>query len=334
MPVIKKVLLAMVLISIGLSAKAEVNEIKIAEMFGVSYLPLMVMERNQLLEKRAKAAGLGDLKVTWVKLAGPSVINDGLITGSLHFAALGPTSMITLWAKTKDNRGIKGVAAMTTCPLYLNTRNANVKSIMDFSEKDKIVVPSIKVSNQAILLQMAAAKAWGDENYARLDRFTVALSHPDGLLALTNNTGGVDAHFTASPFHEQELKIPGVRNLTSSYEILGGRATAALIAASSKFREDNPKVYRAFFDAFSEAIDTINKDKRAAARLYLEQAKDTKDSAEEIFNVINHPDYAYTLTPEKIQKTAEFMYKIGTIKVRPVSWKEMFFPEVHKLQGD
>ena len=139
MPVIKKALLAIVLISIGPLARGEVSEIKIAETFGVSYLPLMVMERDQLVEKRAKAAGLGDIKVSWVMVGGPSVMNDGLLTGSLHFAAHGPTSMITLWSKTKNNLGVKGVAAMTTYPLYLNTRNPNVKSIRDLSEKDKIV---------------------------------------------------------------------------------------------------------------------------------------------------------------------------------------------------
>ena len=56
-----------------------------------------------------------------------------------------------------------------------------------------------------------------------------------------NNTGGVDAHFATSPFHEQEMKIPGVRTLTTNYEILGGPATALVIATSTKFRDANPK---------------------------------------------------------------------------------------------
>ena len=40
------------------------------------------------------------------------------------------------------------------------------------------------------------------------------------------------------------------------------------------------------------------------------------------------------LTPQKVGKTADFMYKIGTIKTKPASWKELFFPEVHGLAGD
>ncbi|HWZ71762.1 MAG TPA: ABC transporter substrate-binding protein [Casimicrobiaceae bacterium] len=334
MPGLGRLLCALVLGLVVFSAKAEVSEIKVAQQYGVSFLPLMVMERDRLVEKHAKAEGLGDVKVDWVSVAGPSVMNDGVISGAIQFIAVGAPSLITLWDKTKSNVQVKGVSAMTTYPLYLNVRNPNIKSIKDFSDKDKIAVPSIKVSTQAIMLQMEAAKTFGEENYAKLDPYTVGLSHPDALLALTNNSGGVDAHFTSSPFHEQEIKIPGVRTLTTNYQILGGPATAVVIAASTKFREANPKAYKAFYDALDEAIRTINNDKRAAAKIYLEQAKDSKNSVDDIYSMINAPDYRYTLTPQKVGKTAEFMYKIGSIKTKPASWSDLFFPEVRGLPGD
>jgi NitT/TauT family transport system substrate-binding protein len=216
----------------------------------------------------------------------------------------------------------------------LITRNPAVKSPRDFSEKDKIAVPSIKVSTQAIMLQMLAAKEFGEANWAKFDPYTVALSHPDAVLALMNNTAGVDSHFTSSPFYEQEIKIPGVHLLTTNYEILGGPATAVVIAASSKYRDANPKSYMAFFDALKDAIDSINKDKRAAAKIYLEQAKDTKDTVDDIYAIIAAKDYAYTLTPQKVYKTAEFMNRIGTVKSKPQSVKDLFFPEIGSLPGD
>jgi NitT/TauT family transport system substrate-binding protein len=334
MPVINRFVLAFFLAVTGMPAYAELAEINVAQQYGVSFLPLMVMERDKLVEKHAKAAGLSDVKVNWVKVAGPSVMNDGVISGAIQFIAVGAPSLITLWDKTQSNVQVKGVSAMTTYPLYLNVRNPNLKSIRDFSDKDKIAVPSIKVSTQAIMLQMAAAKEFGDANYARLDPWTVGLSHPDGLLAITNNSGGVDAHFTTSPFHEQEMKIPGMRTLTTSYEILGGPATAVVLATSTKYRDANPKSYKAFYDALKEAIDSINKDKRAAAKVYLEQAKDTKSTIDDIYGMISAADYAYTLTPQKVGKTADFMYKIGAIKTKPGSWKDFFFPEVQSLPGD
>ena len=334
MPVINRFVLAFFLAVTGMPAYAELAEINVAQQYGVSFLPLMVMERDKLVEKHAKAAGLSDVKVNWVKVAGPSVMNDGVISGAIQFIAVGAPSLITLWDKTQSNVQVKGVSAMTTYPLYLNVRNPSLKSIRDFSDKDKIAVPSIKVSTQAIMLQMAAAKEFGDANYARLDPWTVGLSHPDGLLAITNNSGGVDAHFTTSPFHEQEMKIPGMRTLTTSYEILGGPATALVLATSTKYRDANPKSYKAFYDALREAIDSINKDKRAAAKVYLEQAKDTKSTVDDIYGMISAADYAYTLTPQKVGKTADFMYKIGAIKTKPGSWKDFFFPEVQSLPGD
>jgi NitT/TauT family transport system substrate-binding protein len=256
-------------------------------------------------------------------------MNDGLISSALHFAAQGAPSLVTLWDKTRGQ--IKGVSAMTTYPLYLISRNPNVKTIKDFSENDKIAVPSVKISTQAIMLQMAAAKAFGEKDFAKLDPLTVSLSHPDATLAFTNNTAGVNAHFSSSPFYEQEIKVPGAHLVTSNYEILGGPATAVVITASGNFREANPKAYRAFLDALKEAIDTINKDKPAAAKLFLEATHDTKDTVESITAIISDKDYAYTLQPQKVLATAQFMAKIGSVKQTPAAIGDLFFED---LNGD
>jgi NitT/TauT family transport system substrate-binding protein len=294
----------------------------------------MIMERDGLAEKHAKKAGLDGVKLNWVKVAGPSVMNDGLLSGTMHFAAQGAPSMITLWDRTRGNMGIKGVSAMTTYPLYLVTKNPDVKSIKDFTDKDKIAVPSVKISTQAIMLQMAAAEAFGEKNYTKLDPLTISLAHPDAFLALTNNTAGVNAHFASSPFYEQEIKMPGAHVITTNYKILGGPASALIVTTTTKFREFNPKTYRAFYDGLAEAIEIVNKDKRAAAKAYLEMAKDTKNSVEDIFAIINDKDYAYTLQPQKVLKTAQFMAKVGSIKQTPKTVEEMFFPEAAGLGGD
>jgi NitT/TauT family transport system substrate-binding protein len=326
-------LAALMLAATATAPRAEIAEVTIAQQFGVAFLPFMLMERDNLVEKHAKAAGI-ELKTNWQKVAGPSVINDGLLSGTVHFGAVGAPSLITLWSKTKSNVGIKGMAAMTSYPLYFVTRNPDLKSLKDLSQKDKVAVPSVKISTQALMLQMAAADLFGQASYQKFDEFTVSLAHPDAMVALMNNTGGVNAHFATSPFYEAEMKIPGARVLTTSYEILGGRASALVIIATTKFHDANPKVYKAFLAAQKEAIDTINKDKMAAAKAYLEIANDRKSTLEEIFAVINDKDYAYTLSPEKVFKTAVFMGKVGTIKDPPAKWQDMFFPDIHDLPGD
>src|SRR5262249_9513995 len=179
-----------------------------------------LMEHPGLVEQSAQALGI-KLKANWVKVAGPSVMNDGLLSETIHFASQGAPSLITLWDKTRNGVAGKGVSALTTYPLYLVSRHPAVRPGQDLSAKDKIAVPSVKLSTQAIMLQMAAAQIWGDKEYARLDSLTVSLSHPDAVLALTNNTAGVNAHFATSPFYEQELKLPDAHLVTTNYEILG-----------------------------------------------------------------------------------------------------------------
>jgi ABC-type nitrate/sulfonate/bicarbonate transport systems, periplasmic components len=313
------------------NVRAEVSEITIAQQYGVSFLPLMVMEKTGLVEKHATQLGLPGVTVKWAKVAGPSVMNDGLISGALHFASQGAPSLITLWDKTHGQ--IKGVAALTTYPLYLVTRDPDVKTIKDFTAKDKIAVPSVKISTQAIMLQMASAKAFGENEYGKLDPLTISLSHPDATLAFLGNTAGVNAHFSTSPFYEKEIKVPGAHVITTSYEILGGPATALILTSSAKFRDANPKAYQAVFDALSEAIDIVNKDKRAAAQLYLEVAHD-KTSVDDIVAMISDKDYAFTLRPEKVFATAQFMAKIGSIKQAPGSIDDLFFPRIADLKGD
>src|SRR5205807_9981520 len=194
---------AAALVLVSTAARAEISEITIAQQFGVSFLPLMIMERDGLIEKHAKAAGI-EVKTNWQKVAGPSVINDGLLSGNVHFGAVGAPSLITLWWRTKGSVGVKGVAAMTSYPLYFVTRNPELKSLKELSAKDKIAVPSVKISTQAIMILMTAADQIGQSNYQKFDELTVSLSHPDAMVALMNNTSGVNAHFGTSPFYEQE----------------------------------------------------------------------------------------------------------------------------------
>jgi NitT/TauT family transport system substrate-binding protein len=217
-------------------ARAEVDTVHIAQQFGITYLPLMYMENQHLLEKHAKAQGLGDVKVEWVRFGSGTGMNDALISGHLDFASGGLGPFITLWAKTRGRLEVKGVCAMNNMPLYLNTRNPDVKTVRDFTSNDKIALPAVKVSFQAVNLQMAAAKAFGEKNYNKLDGLTVSMKHPDGMAALLSGNE-VTAHFTAPPFQYQELEHKGIHKVLDTYSIVGGPHTFTVIWASGKFRD-------------------------------------------------------------------------------------------------
>ena len=311
-------------------AQAEVGEIKVAQQYGISYLPLMLMEEGKLIEKHAKAAGV-NLSVSWVKFAGGNVMNDAIISGDLAFASGGVAPLVTIWSRTKGNIDVKAVSAINSMPLYLNTRNPAVKSVRDFTDKDRIALPAVKTSIQAVTLQMAAEKEFGPGNHAKLDALTITRSHPDAQAALLGNTE-INAHFSSPPFQYQQLRRSDIRTVVNSYDVLGGPATFNLVWTTSKFANENPKIYAAFVRALEEAIAAINANKQAAAEAYLRISKD-KDSVQEILGMLNDPKIVFTTTPQNMMKYVDFMAKVGTIKVKPESWKEMFFPNAQSLAG-
>jgi NitT/TauT family transport system substrate-binding protein len=320
-------------VSMNTAAHAEVTELRAARQYGLSTLPLMIMEDAGLIEKHARQAGLPDLKVTWVQLGGPAAMNEGLISGDLHFGAGGAPALITLWARTKGTANeVRGVGAVLDMPMELVTTNPNLKSIRDLTKNDKIAVTSIKVSNQALLLQMEAAKEFGDVNYEKLDPLTVSLPHPDAMSLLLSGRSGITAHFSAMPFQSQELRNPGVRKLLSSYDVLGGPASNTVAFTTKKFHDANPKAYGAFVAALQEGIEIINKDKPAAAATY-KRITGTKETLEELTAMLNDPQVEMTMTPHQTLKMASFMHKTNRIKHLPSSWTEMFFENVHRLPG-
>jgi NitT/TauT family transport system substrate-binding protein len=313
-------------------ARAEVDTVHIAQQFGITYLPLMYMENQHLLEKHAKAQGLGDVKVEWVRFGSGTGMNDALISGHLDFASGGLGPFITLWAKTRGRLEVKGVCAMNNMPLYLNTRNPDVKTVRDFTSNDKIALPAVKVSFQAVNLQMAAAKAFGEKNYNKLDPLTVSMKHPDALAALLSGGSEIIGHFGSPPYQYQELENPKIHRLVNSYDVLGGPATFNVVYALKSFRDGNPKVYGAFLKALDEAEAFIKKDPHRAAEIYIEE-EHSKLPVAFIEKMIRDPEVDYTTTPRNVMKYADFMSKIGSIDNKPASWKDLFFPEIHSAKG-
>jgi NitT/TauT family transport system substrate-binding protein len=312
-------------------ANAEANQIRIAVQPGLTYLTFYLMEHDKLIEKHAKAAGLGDVAVTWSRFAGGNPMNDGLLSGTLDIACSGTPAFLILWAKARA-LDVRGVAAYNTLPLTLVTRNPNIKSVKDFTNKDRIAVPAVKASTQAIILEMAAEQAFGPGQHGKLDPLTVTLSHPDAMVALTSGRSEISAHFSAPPFTERELKTPGLHAVTTVKEVFGGDLTIGMAYSTGKFHKENPKLYGAFLAALTEAVGMIDKDKRQAAETYVAMAKD-KTPVDDLVALMNQPGFAFGTTPQNVTKMAQFMNRIGSIGVAPKDWKEMFFPEIHNLPG-
>ena len=73
-------------------------------------------------------------------------MNVALISQTLDFASGGVAPVLQVWERTKGNLAVKGVAALGSLPLYLNTISAKIRTIRDFTASDRIALPAVKVS--------------------------------------------------------------------------------------------------------------------------------------------------------------------------------------------
>ena len=322
------------IVAAPLSARAEVSELKIPlGAGGFGFLPLHVMKKHRLIEKHAAEAGL-KMTVDWANIGGPAAMNEALLSGSADFIAAGPPAFLILWDRTKGNINVKGVAAMSSIPMYLNTNSDDVRSVDDFKAGDKIAVTSVKVSIPSIIMQMYARRKYGPAETFRFDPLTVSMAHPDATVVLLTGRTEVRGHWASQPFHARERKDPKVRTIMNSNEIMGGDTTFTMISTTQKFHDENPKVYAAFIGALRQAVAMIRADKRAAAEVLLESMGGRGWSIDELVGMLDDPDIKYTATPENVTKYAAFMHAIGTLKNRPASISELFFPEADVAAGN
>ncbi|TFZ33328.1 ABC transporter substrate-binding protein, partial [Pseudomonas syringae] len=153
----------------------------------------------------------------------------------------------------------------------------------------------------------AAAKQWGDKSFDRLDKYTIALPHPDASAALIAGGTELSGHFSNPPFQDQELANPNVHVVLNTNDLLGPNSPTVLFA-TEKFREKNPKTYKAFIEALAEAADFAQKDKGAAADTYIRVTGAKIDRAA-LLKIIDNPQFEFSITPKGTYPLAEFMYR-------------------------
>jgi len=312
----------------------EVSNIVIVSQHGLPYLPLMVMDTLRLVEKHAGRLAIASLKPEYKSLGGTQSLIDALLSRQMDFGVTGVPGLATLWDKTAGTTNeIRALSAVQSMPFMLVTNRPSIKTINDFTGQDKIAVPAIKVSSQAICLQMAAAKEWGDDQYARLDAYTITRSHPDAAVAVISKAAEIDCHYSVAPYYYYELATAGVHSVLKSYDTLGGPTTNGVMLMTKRFRDANPKVTQAVYAALSEAEDFINKNPGEAARIYIATTNEKRSSHEDMTRFISDPDNVWTTTPQQTMTFAGFMHKVGTMKRLPASWKDLYMPECQELPG-
>lgn len=300
------------------------GKIRIAEQFGVVYLLLNVAQDQKLIEKHGKKQGV-EIDVDWIKLSGGAATNDALLSNSVDVVGAGLGPLLTVWDRTAGKQNVRAVASLGSFPYYLISTNPAVKSIADFGPKDRIALPAVTVSVQARILQMAAAKQWGQAQFRKLDPLTQALPHPDATAAVIAGKTEINAHFANPPFQEQELAgNPNAKIVLDSYQVLGGPSSATVLYATEKWVKENPKTYRAFLDALVEAAQLASTNPEAAADAYLRVNRNSIDRAL-LVKVIKNPKVQFSVAPQNTLGLAQFLHEVGAIRKKPESWRDYFF---------
>src|SRR5262249_45793158 len=285
---------------------AEAPEFRIVRQPGIVYLQELLMEDGKLVEKHAAALGLPNVHVNWSVINGGGTISDTLLSGTVDVATTGLSIMLLLWSRT--NGRVKSIAAIAGLPHILVTRNSEIRSIKDFGSGDRIALPTVRVSMQAIMLGMALEQAYGSGAHNRLDNIQVQLGHPDAVAAILNPVHEINSHFSIPPYYPMELKADNVHAILSSIDILGGPATITNAWASQKFVEDNPIKIKAFIAALDEANELIAKDPRRAAITYLIMTRE-KISIEELTALVTQPGAIFSTTPQRSMVSPDFMHR-------------------------
>ena len=309
---------------------AESNTIRIARQPGLVYLQAIIMEDKKLVEKHAAALGLPGVKVDWSIITSGGVMTEAILSDSIDVAITGISNLLLVWGKT--NGQIKSVAGMAGVPFFMLTRNPNVKSIKDFGPNDRIAVPTIRVSMQAMMMGIALEQAYGLGQHGRLDSNQVQIGHPDAVQALLNPQHEINSHFSIPPYQDIEMKSPLVHSVFVSTDVLGGPATISNCWATQKFVDANPIKVKAFIAALDEASELIAKDPKTAAEIYLKATRE-KITVDELVAIIKQPGAIFSATPQRSMLWADYMSRIGMIRQKPASWKDFTFPFIHDRAG-
>ena len=313
-------------------AAAEARLLRILRPLDLSALPLLVMEHEHLIERTAQAMGLGAVAVTWTA-AETSASIDALAAGQADFVAAELVAfLLAADASTGTPGAVRALGALAQRPYVLVARNPAIRTIRDFGPPDRIAVPALKVSGPAVLLEMAGAQEWGAEHHDRLHKLAVAQPDAVAAAALLANKGGITAHFSRSPYADQELADPAIHRVMDSFDIAGPH-TVAVLATSQRVRDANPELCKAVLSALQQAGDFIQKSPGATAEIYAAMVKEPDIPLEDLSDMIGDPDLTYPAAPAGVMRIADFMHRIGRLKRRPSAWRDLFLPEARDLPG-
>ena len=282
--------------------------IRIAQQYGMHYVPVYVMQQMGILEKHVPGA-----KLEWSQLAGGSAINEALIAGQLDVAFMGIPPLLNAWSKGVDYKIACGISVL---PMDLMVMDPAIKTLSDLTAASKIALPGV-ASIQHIMLSMGAEKYLGDAR--ALDDNLLAMPHPDAFAALISGTD-ITAHFTSIPYVDLEMR-EGAHSILSDLDVFESGSSIVCVT-TEKFYNNQSDIYDRLMAALSEAIDLISAKDSEVVKIVAEVEKISEEDA---LRYLDWPDTFYDTKVYGAMGLAAFMYEQGYIDKAPGNASEIMW---------
>jgi NitT/TauT family transport system substrate-binding protein len=317
-------LLAAAALAIIAAAPARAAEpVRIGIGFGLAFLPTYICEDQKLVEKYAKELHV-DVKVSYERFVGARPTQEALAARTIDIAPFGIAPLLTAWQDDKGSvRQILAVSGLTSLPLTLLSNRPQLRTLADLRPADRLAVPTL-TSPQTYLLQMQSEKTFGA--YDRLANQIVAMPPGDAAAALLSSTGDIAAYFASPPFTEIVLKNPKIRRVLSSEDIVGGKASLLILAATKGYIDRHAKIVEAVDKGFDEAARLIHEDPNRAARIFLAHEPSRALDAVAVTAVLKDNKDEFGSAVQGIQAFADFMARHGELKTPPKTWQDVVAP--------
>ncbi|MDE2283703.1 MAG: ABC transporter substrate-binding protein [Hyphomicrobiales bacterium] len=292
---------------------------------GLAFLPAYICDDLNLIEKYGKQAHL-DLKATFPRFASAGPLRDALAAGTIDIAPLGVEPLLSDWEKASGSpRQLLAISGMTTLSPVLLTNRANVRTLADFGKDDRIAIPAA-TSPQHYFLQMQSEKLFG--KYDKLRSRIVVLSHPQATRELLEEGGPLAGYFSSAPYAEIALADGRIHKVLSGSDVIGGKASFLILAASKSYVAAHPGVAEAVAKAMDEAARAIHDDPRHAAEVFLVHEPSKTLDVDAVAAIIGDIKDEFGSAVHGVQVFADFMGRHGGLKAPPKSWKDIVAPSL------
>jgi len=302
-------------------APARSAEVRIGVGYGLAFLPIYLCEDLKLVEKYGKAAHL-DLRLSYQRVLGAGPLLEAMAAGKIDMGPFGTAPLLAQWEQGRGTRRqLIAVSGVTTLPLVLLANRPGLRTIGDLQPADRIAIPTA-TAPQHYLLQMQAEKVFGQ--YDRLRGQTVVMPPSEAVTALLESgTGAPAAYFASPPYTEIALEDGRIHKVLSSADVVGGKSSFLIMAATSGYVKTHPALPEAIGKALEEAAHIIHDDPHRAALIYLDHEPSKTMDAAAVEAVIDDVKDEFGRAVHGVQAFADFMGRHGELKKPPQSWKDI-----------